>query len=315
MGKEVAYIAGFPKGSYGNAAANGVPENYAVYTENVDPRFSDRVFPTRQSTAIAGSPSAAGLDAEVLKATNFDGVAIWGWEAAGRKLQYYAPATTALVTPSGLTTPSGNTLASMSNINREFYLPMFDNTTKEATDAYWAGLIAHGQFNTAAGTSYVLDKVKCDPYYESTFGQHPNAACEFAYDNSTPANSRVKNTAQSNSFAVVMSNPLLTPFSNQSEDGFFSKGTTYYYAISYVYDGYQESPLLKYAVGTNTSPAATYRQWFAYSPALSAQNYSSCTLTISLNVGDTGSAQKWSKRITGVNLYRAETVRQQSIVW
>ncbi len=293
MPKQLLYVNGFPKGSYGNASANDIPEGYGVYIENADPKYADRLVPTRKSAAKA---NAATLDGEVIQATNFDGNTIWGWKESDRKLKYYNPDTDATTDPS-LVTPSGSTLASINRINRELYLPLYDTSSKLATEAYWAGLIASGQFGAAAPASYVLEPAKCNPYYYAGFSRFPYAACYFNYDAGTPANSRVSNSTTSDVFGCITP-PDDLDFSNATEDGFFQAQTTYYWAISFVYDGYQESPLLKYAYMNNVVNAP---YWFSAGSGRTS-NFSSVLVRMHINIG----ASALSKRITGINLYRAQ---------
>ncbi len=302
--KEIAYIQGFSKGSYGNAAANNVPEGYAVYTENTDPKFSDRLAPTRASSALA---NAADLDAEVLRCTNFDGVKVWGWKASNRALRAYDIATNAL--GSSLTTTASQTLQSISNINRELYLPMYTTSTKEAATTLWAGLIGHGQFGSSAPSGYELDEARCDSLTlsKSLTDNYPDMGAKVTC-NEDSVNYAISNDTTSHAWAFVAP-PVNSAFLGNTltgDDGFFSKAKNYYWAVSLVYDGYQESPLIKGVWFERTQSAATTK-WRMFSSSASSvartENYVSCTLAIYVNIG---TSTTFSKRITGVNLYRAE---------
>lgn len=71
------------------------------------------------------------------------------------------------------------------------------------------------------------------------------------------------------------------------ETGFTESNLNYSYGISYIYDGYQESPLSAIGTGVNTSSGMGFR------------------ITIKIPQSDI------SRRITGINIYRAESQAQQ----
>lgn len=82
---------------------------------------------------------------------------------------------------------------------------------------------------------------------------------------------------------------------------FFTTGKTYYWAMSYVYDGYQESPLADTGTVVYKHPFTGISE-VSDTPGAATEYY---TLTITAYGAD-DNEDAFNKRITGINLYRAE---------
>jgi hypothetical protein len=78
-------------------------------------------------------------------------------------------------------------------------------------------------------------------------------------------------------------------YSGGGSTGFFETVNTYRWAVSFIYDGYQESPL---SVGIGVSPTGP------------STNYTTATVTITLS-NAAASLSSYNKRITSMKLYRA----------
>src|SRR5690606_25368213 len=120
----------------------------------------------------------------------------------------------------------------------------------------WIGHIDYGQFGNSAPSGIVVANAECASVYGTSAGQ----------------------------FNITVGTGVLEVGGARN----YFPGKTYYWALSFIYDGYQESPL-QAAPGVTPSSDKTY-----YPITITAY-------------GGNSSPSSFNSRISGINLYRAET--------
>lgn len=330
MPKQVFKLPGFGQGIIGNASPRDIPEDGMSYGENVDSRVRGRIEGIKGNDTVSSS-----YDARVMGAVLGDDKNLIGQDASGQFKRYDIGADGVEDIGSSVSTFARSVIPT----NKEVICSMTKTFRgDEPADPKWVGRISDVQFlnqNNVSGNApeitssvsdtdttvevddasplsvgnhvIIRDPTVLDPDYEvmKVTGISSNTltvergllwteAKSYTYDSGFPKEvitivapgteyevEDVKLESHDDADLIEISN-----FSDTGTDGIFDSSKRYYYAVTFIYDGYQESPL-------NTG--------WDYSPSNDANVI---RFDLFFQFDDPSS---FSRRITGINIYRAES--------
>lgn len=255
MPKETKSVSSFDRGIISNVAPTDLPDDACLLAPNITNGITVNIDPNASGKLI-GMPSP---EDKLTGSYNYNGRDFFGWieKDDGKFTLVYNMGAASVSryiedfygTP-GATTATGSwAVYSMVTRNQEIY-----GGTYSGTGSTWMGYIDKGQFGNAASTSFLTYDQKVE---------------HFHFDG-----------IASGRFVLY---PLLITHASSFD------GSTYYWAYSLIFDGYQESPLY-YASDLNQAPT-------------SAQ---SVVVRVSA-IAAYSTPSSFNKRISGVRVYRAKS--------
>lgn len=272
MPKRVFKIPNFDRGIIGNAEKRDLPNNAMTYGENVDSRVSGQVRGIKSDTL-----ENINFDARVMTTLLGDTDLLIGQDQSGQFKEYDIDGDSV----SNIGSATSDFAKTMTPQNRAVFVGMTDSfRSGDPGTAKWIGDIDHGQFDVAAPSGRQLDDAECKSYYASQIYADTSASPYIQF-------------AVNDGFAFVAG--ALVTWVNEGGSSVFEANTSYYWAISLVYDGFQESPLIKGIVDTNGN-----LRYYFWSSTTSGAGAVSLILGFGQN-----SAGDISRRVSHINLYRA----------
>lgn len=248
----------------GNASPRDIPEDGMSYGENVDSRVRGRV------QGIKGNETAnASYDARVMSPLLGDENILIGQDDSGQFKEYDIDGDS--VTDIGsVTSDYANMLISN---NKEVYAPMRSSfRSGDPQDPKWIGEVDK-QFDIGSNNELIVDDMGVKSYSEEQ---------DFSDSSASPLI-----TLGHIPGGVDDDDPVLF----RDSGSVFEDSNTYFWAVSLIYDGYQESPLIKGYDGGD--------RWGK------TPSGDTAVADLCLRVGF--DSEDLSRRITGMNIYRAES--------
>lgn len=265
MPKQVLHIPSFDKGTYGNIDRRDVPEGYAAFTQNVDGSITGKVRGINQSTEVSTS-----YDPRIMIAKRFGTPEIIGQDASKQVKTFRLSDSN----ESDIGSTTTNFISSMVAQGKEVYCGTTTSFKGETPGSQlWIGRIKHEQFNNGFSEQRVVDATGITSYEDVQLtgtATNPYIAFDSFGDYS--------DMVQFDSTGTV-----------------FTQDKKYFWAVSLVYDGYQESGLVRgQFAGDGTL------SYFGQSPS---GDFNNAHLAFRVAFEDYGDL---SRRVTSFNLYRAE---------
>lgn len=287
MPKRFINISGLDKGIYGNVSTRDVPDGFVAYSENIDGSIAGTVRSIRRSSLVS-----ATFNPRIMIAKRFGTPEVIGQDAARQVKSLEIDSGT----EANIDTPTTHFISSMVAQDKEIYC---GSTTAFKGDTpagqLWIGSINEGQFGQAFTPQRVVDSTGIQNYADLQ-----------VFADTVVANSpylRIRVSGR-------LSNTV-TFFTGDTEA--FSDSVRYFWAFSFVYDGFQESALVKGYHYEGDDPALLdIFGNFVYFSAITGTATPRSTAHFSLRIAIETDGD-FSRRITGVNVYRAEALATDTL--
>ncbi|MDX1486570.1 MAG: hypothetical protein R3268_00110 [Acidiferrobacterales bacterium] len=271
MPKEVIHIQSFNAGILGGIDEHDVPPDAFAYSENLNP------------AAIQGKLSGIEADRTVITSAAYDavvggvsgaaGVSVAANYEAGDSVVGLDPVegsvfevtdidgTPAITQLDAAPTTAGTPMAAVSD-GSAVHLGMGLSTTPQ-----WVGDIDYDQFGGAVPGKSIAEDTLRRAFLGGT-------VTSITFPSNTPETS--------------------------ADDRVFESGVTYYYAVVFQYDGYQEGPI-----------AQDFQGGSAAVGSFVGGGYSDVTVRVTIKDNDA----EWNSRISGIVLYRGQTTGASTSKW